>query len=562
MMRATAYLTWAALLPVAAFCQSTEPVPTFEVADVQVSPQPKGPIPFMNGPFLRGGRYELRYATMVDLIRTAYSVDADKVLGGPNWLEMDRFDVTAKAPGKPTPEALKNMLQALLADRFKLVVHKDTKPMPAYALITGKHPALKKSDGSGDSGCKFTIQRPGQQGGAAVPTVPMVQYTCRNMTMAAFVEGIRAMPMARQYLNGNPVLDRTELQGAWDFEFKYSLRGPAAVAGDLVTLGDAIEKQLGLKLEAVKVPMAVVVVDSVNQKPGPNPPGVTEALNLTAAPTEFEVADVKPSDPESKGMRFDVKPGGRVNLAGVTLKILIQEAWSVSDDMIVGAPKWLDSDRFDIVAKAPAAAQSADLSGRASPGSSGPPIDFEILAGMLRSLLKERFKLEVHTEDRPMPAYTLVATKPKMKKSDPASRTRFMEGPAQDGKDPRNSNPALSRLVTVQNMTMAQFAAQLQRIAPGYIHSPVLDATGLEGAYDFTLSFSPAGMMQRAGAGRGGRGGDAGPLAGGPGEASDPTGAISLPEAIEKELGLKLELQKRPIPVLVIDHIERTPTEN
>ena len=111
-------------------------------------------------------------------------------------------------------------------------------------------------------------------------------------------------------------------------------------------------------------------------------------------------------------------------------------------------------------------------------------------------------------------------------------------------------------------MTMAQFAAKLKDIAPGYIHSPVLDGTGLEGAYDFTLSFSPAGAG-RAIPGGGDRAGVAGPAS--PGDspnASEPTGAVSLLEAIEKQLGLKLEEQKRPVAVLVIDKAERTPTEN
>ena len=111
-----------------------------------------------------------------------------------------------------------------------------------------------------------------------------------------------------------------------------------------------------------------------------------------------------------------------------------------------------------------------------------------------------------------------------------------------------------------------QFADRLSTLANGYIHSPVLDATGLEGRYDFTLSFSPAGMGQMAG--RGGRGGgEAGPLAPSlvpdPSAAtSDPNGAITVFEAIEKQLGLKLETQKRPVPVLVIDHAERKPIEN
>jgi uncharacterized protein (TIGR03435 family) len=165
--------------------------------------------------------------------------------------------------------------------------------------------------------------------------------------------------------------------------------------------------------------------------------------------------------------------------------------------------------------------------------------------------------MQTHTEERLMNAYNLVAVKPKLKKADPVSRTWYKEGPGPDGNDPRNKNPLLSRLITVQNMTMAQFAEKLPIIASGYIHSPVIDATGLEGAWDFTLSFSPAGMDQFVN--RSGRGGDA------PGvvpQASEPSGVVPLPEALEKQLGLKLETVKRMVPVLVIDHIEAKPTEN
>jgi uncharacterized protein (TIGR03435 family) len=183
---------------------------------------------------------------------------------------------------------------------------------------------------------------------------------------------------------------------------------------------------------------------------------------------------------------------------------------------------------------------------------------------MLRALLVDRFKLATHNEQRPVTAYNLVAVKPKLRKADPANRTGWREGPATDGKDPRNANPTLSRLVTCQNMTMAQFADLLQKIAPGYIRSPVLDATGLDGAWDFTLSFSGVNLLQ-SGPGRGGdggRGGDAGQPAGAVPAASDPNGAVSLFDAIDKQLGLKLEMQKRPIPVLVIDHVEEKPTDN
>src|SRR5438105_14779333 len=104
----------------------------------------------------RSGRYELHNANMVDLIRTAYGVDADKVVGGPNWVEFDRVDVIARAPSNTPPETLKLMLQALLADRFKLVVHNDTQPIAGFVLTLGKaKPKLKEAEPSDKTGCQM-----------------------------------------------------------------------------------------------------------------------------------------------------------------------------------------------------------------------------------------------------------------------------------------------------------------------------------------------------------------------------------------------------------------------
>jgi len=345
------------------------------------------------------------------------------------------------------------------------------------------------------------------------------------------------------------VVDETELKGAWDFDLKFTPRGgavtPAGPMPGRISLFDAVEQQLGLKLDPVEVPMPVIVVDSVNQKPTPNSPEVAEKIHVPPRPTEFEVADLKPTAPDFRGMMLRIQPGGRVNIAGASLKFLIEEAWDLTDDMLADAPKWMDSDRYDIVAKSPVA-----------------DVDFDDVKAMIRALIGERFKLTTHTEDRPVTAYTLVAVKPKMQKADPNSRIKYKEGPAADGKDPRDKNPILSRLVTCQNMTMAEFAEKLKDIASGYIHTPVLDATGLEGGYDFTLSFSSAGLTRSPGGPGGPLGQPGAPLPGDTAAASDPNGAVTLFEAVEKQLGLKLEAKKRPVPVLVIDHAEQKPTEN
>jgi uncharacterized protein (TIGR03435 family) len=536
MTRALASLSIAAAL----FGQTTETKPTFEVANIRVSPPARNP--FMRGPFLRAGLYTIRFATMVDLIRTAYGVEAERVVGGPIWLENDTFDVIAKPPAGSTLETAKPMLKALLADRFQLAVHDDSRPVPAYAVKAGKHTLLKPSEGSGSAACK-SIARSAVGGS---PSAPLFAYSCTHMTMANFAEALTtSIFLAPQYLNGRVVVDESELKGAWNFDLKFTPRGMVTPAGPVpgsLSLFDAVDRQLGLRLDAVEVPMPVIVVDSVNQKPAPNLPDVTEKLRLPPPPTEFEVADLKPTPTDFRGRMLQIQPGGRVNIAGMPVKFLIEQAWELTDDTLEGAPKWMDSDRYDLVAKAPI-----------------PDLDIDDVWTMLRALIVERFQLKTHTEDRPVTAYTLVAVKPKMKKADPASRMKYKEGPAADGKDPRNATPILSRLVTYQNMTMAQFAEKLKDIAPGYIHTPVLDATGLEGGYDFTLSFSAVGLTQRP------AGQANGPVAQ-PGDvaaaASDPTGAVTLFEAIEKQLGLKLEAKKRPVPVLVIDHAEQKPTDN
>jgi uncharacterized protein (TIGR03435 family) len=413
------------------------------------------------------------------------------------------------------------MLQNLLADRFKLVIHVDKKEMPTYALTAGKQPKLKEADGSGDTGCKFDVQGGGRGGSnEGPPTPPTLVFTCSNMTMAALSEYMHTMPAGNQFLGNNPIIEDTGLKGSWNFAFSFTLPGAGVgvvAGGNGNVVFEAVEKQLGLKLEPRKAPIPVIVVDSVNEKPTENSPGVTE--KLPAAPTEFEVADIKPSDPnmnmQSRPNPF--QPGGRLDLRGFPLKMIIVIAWDTTPDKVVGGPKNIDTDNYDILAKAPAMATS--MAGMSGPANQ-PPVDIDALRLMLRALLIDRFKLTTHTEDRPANAYTLVAAKPKLKNADPSNRTGFKEGPGPDGKDPRKDTPALGRLVTCSNMTMAQLADALPRIAPGYFQTAsttVIDATGVEGAYDFTLSFSGAGILNNGG---GGRGGDAAPPASGAGGAS------------------------------------------
>src|SRR5665213_247541 len=139
--------------------QRSEDRPVFEAADIHASAKAAGiRLPFINsemrGGYLRAGRYELRNATMPDLIGTAWGVDTDKVIGGPAWLDRDQFDVIAVVPAGTTPEQLRLMLRALLADRFKLAVHSDTRDFRGYALIAGSHLQIREAAAGGESGCQ------------------------------------------------------------------------------------------------------------------------------------------------------------------------------------------------------------------------------------------------------------------------------------------------------------------------------------------------------------------------------------------------------------------------
>ncbi|HEY1306342.1 MAG TPA: TIGR03435 family protein [Vicinamibacterales bacterium] len=530
-----------ALLSGQLFGQSATGSATFDIADVHAGS--RSPTVNMTGGLLKGDRYELHNATMVDLIRTAYSVDAEKVLGGPSWLELDRFTIAAKAPESTPLPTLKLMVRSLLADRFKLVLHEDTKTMSTFVLtVAGATHKMKVAAGPGP-GCQGQPQQnePG--------VIPIQVGVCRGVTMAAFAD---LLPRAFGAYVTSPVTDQTGLKDAYDFEIRVHPRQLLAQAGsEGISLFDALEKQLGLKLEEKQLPATALVVDSVNRTPTPNSPEVAKALP-PPPPPEFEVATIRPTDPATTGTRAQIQPTGMVNVSGMPLKQLVRLAWDLNHDDLIDAPKWMENSRFDIVARAFASTKQLDM----------PPIEIDTLRQMVRTLLIERFKMKMHFEDRPVSAYTMtVSDKPKLTKADPAGRTRCFDGPAPGAPDLRNKFPTRNRLITCQNITMPLFAERLFAMANGYVQIPILDKTGLEGGWDLAVNFSGINIFQ----GNAGRGGDAGPAAGAGGgafAASDPNGAISLSEALDKQLGLKLEMQKRPVPVLVIDSIAEKPTDN
>jgi uncharacterized protein (TIGR03435 family) len=497
----------------------------FTIADVHaVKPSANA---VLRGAMPQINRFEARGATMVDLIGLAWDVPGDRVSGGPAWLDTDRFDVIAQAPAGSTREQMNAMLQALLAERFELKVHQDSRDVAGFAMTVAKGGAkMKKSAGGDDEGTCDSPPNTPNNSGAPQSGPSYSSVVCRNMTMAAFA---KTLPnLAPAYFRGAAMLvDQTKLEGAWDFPLKWSARGLVAAQGaDGITIFDGVEKQLGLHVEQAKIAMPVVAVDSVNEKPSPNPAGVTE--KLPELPQAFEVAVIKPSEPGSTRGNFSFQ-NGRVAVQNIALKDLIELAWDLADNRVAGIPAFAETDRYDITAKAPA----------------GVGADFDSLREMTQALVKDRFRIAMHSEDRPVDVFALVAAKPKLKAGNPQSRSGCHNA--------ASTSVVVTKAVACENATLTQLAEWITGNARGYLEQrEVVDGTGLTGTWDFTLNFSNVLMAN----GRGGQQGGEAPAA------SDPNGAISLFDALEKQLGLRMEKQKRPLPVTVIDHMERTPTEN
>jgi bla regulator protein blaR1 len=241
----------------------------------------------------------------------------------------------------------------------------------------------------------------------------------------------------------------------------------------------------------------------------------SRAQAQAAAPPAFDVASVKRSQPGGTRTGVGTDPG-RLTIRNASLKFCIEWAYGVKDYQVSG-PDWLDSDRFDIVAKAGVLALE------------------DRLRLMLRALLADRFKLALHRETKELPVYALTVVKDGVK---------IHEVSAGMSKS-RGGRGHLSG----QKVSMLEFADLLTRGAPRDIDRPVIDRTGLKGVFDITLDWMPA---------------SAGPL----GEAAEGRGAIeAVPgpdifRALQQQLGLKLESQKGPVEILVIDHAEKVPTAN
>jgi uncharacterized protein (TIGR03435 family) len=304
---------------------------------------------------------------------------------------------------------------------------------------------------------------------------------------------------------------------------------------------------------------------------------------------EFEVATIKPAPPIGNGPIRIGSTGGpnggdpaRITYHNSTLRDLLVAAYGVKRNQISGGPEWLDSERFDITAKIPEGTGKDDVK------------------VMLQNLLADRFKAEIHRETKELPIYALIVGKsgPKLKAStvpDPPPAPKAGEGagpgsapspppppgvfgpPKRDADGcPQPPEQMAGRGVNFMMMTptgaclvsTGQTVTALADMLSNQLDRPVVDMTELKGKFDFKLRFDPGSTGM--GRGRGGMFVFAGPPPGGgpggPGGAAQPPEerepAPSIFSAMQDQLGLKLDPRKGPVDLLVIDHIEKTPTEN
>jgi uncharacterized protein (TIGR03435 family) len=251
--------------------QSPPPRPTFEVASIKRSTFGTDGARF-NG---QVGRVTVTNNSLRNIIRNAWGLQAFQIVGGPDWINNDRWDIVAKAEGNPQGPEMLAMVQNLLADRFKLVVHRETREMPIYALVLAKPDrALGPKLRASSIDCQKEMTAAIARGGGAPPRDG--KLLCGIRIVSGHLE-MNAVPMTNFARNispiaGRSVVDKTGLTGDFDGELTWtpdaSLGAPQdgpPPANDGPSLFTAMQEQLGLKLDAQRGPVEVLVIDSVDR---------------------------------------------------------------------------------------------------------------------------------------------------------------------------------------------------------------------------------------------------------------------------------------------------------
>jgi len=228
------------------------PAPAFEAASIKPSQDPPGS---SSGITTTKGRISARNVTLKRCVRGAYGVEEPHILGGPKWLDEARYNIEARAAGPAGDSELATMLQSLLAERFKLAFHRERRALSGYALVLGK------------SGLKAKPSEPDTPSRTSSRWGIIEAAGCSLAHLALKLSEVLHLPVA----------DFTALPGEFDFKLEWtsddmratppSTAAPDAVAGP--SIFEALQEQLGLKLESRKVPAEVLVIDHA-EKPSEN----------------------------------------------------------------------------------------------------------------------------------------------------------------------------------------------------------------------------------------------------------------------------------------------------
>jgi uncharacterized protein (TIGR03435 family) len=521
------------------------------VADVHVAPYR----PSINYTVTSGhGRVDIRNATLVNLIDYANGIEDDdgredvSIVGGPSWLDFDRFDVAAIVPslqpaipdtGQPnygmyaplTNGTIRPVVERILEERFHLQYHHEDKPLPGYVVTVAK-------DGAKLAEAKAPTEPNSCQAIREKDNPTRVTTTCTSETIEQFLKLIGGTFR-------HPLLDRTGLTKPYDFTLKFTSEQLSTRQDTINAYIEEMNKQLGIVMTLGDVPQPALVVDHVDRTPTPNPPETAKLVPATPE-LEAEVASIRVAD--AKEPQAQMRPAGsQITFSNFSLQQLVVEAWQVPTAAMLGnVPPFLDRVRYTIVAKLP-----PDVDGRTLVLHQDP------LDSMLRKLLADRFHIQSHWGEQKADGYVLLAGTPRMKKAASTSRTYCKYGPAEGEKDVRRVDSPFNGMFHCQNVTMAQFADLLAAVGGrADIKNHVVDKTGLTDGYDFSLSYTTGSrlLLQEATAQK------AAALAG---EATaGPVEGLGIDDAIRKELGVRLEKQPLPLPFLILDHIDQTPTEN
>jgi uncharacterized protein (TIGR03435 family) len=227
---------------------------TFDV--VSVKPNHSGVVWSSRSPIKdKVGHYTARNATLKSLVSWFFGVNDAQIVGGPGWVGVDRYDIQAQVDGQPTRDELFEMLQALLADRFQLQVHRESREMSRYVLVTPKNglkfgPHFVKA---GDRDCS--------NGSASTPGCRGIVFSPKTVTIEYTDFGQVAQTLSS--IIGRVVVDQTGLEGKYDISLDLEVTppngAPALSLGD--TIMAALREQIGVRFDSQKGPVPVLVID-------------------------------------------------------------------------------------------------------------------------------------------------------------------------------------------------------------------------------------------------------------------------------------------------------------